>query len=281
MTRVLEKHTGVFETLVAGVLADREARLLPLAGRFRSLLARRDEALAEIERTQARERDLLGDAAAPAALVPTAVGGAGRATPIARDWGFSRGTPVDRYYINAFLEMCAADVRGAVLDVQEPDNARRIGAGSITRLDVIDVDGRNGKATVIADFRCAPNVASESYDCIVLTQTLHLIDDMAAVVAECARLLRPGGVVLATLPCASRIANDYGPAHDHWRVTAPGARRLFAEQFGSNVRVEAWGNVATTAASLYGLAVHELSQATLDFADPHYPTLVTVRAQKG
>ncbi len=215
------------------------------------------------------------------ALVPTAVGGAGRATPIARDWGFSRGTPVDRYYINAFLEMCAADVRGVVLDVQEPDNARRIGGGSITRLDVIDVDGRNGNATVIADLRCAPNVASESYDCIVLTQTLHLIDDMAAVLAECARLLRPGGVVLATLPCASRIANDYGPAHDHWRVTAPGARRLFAEQFGSNVRVESWGNVATTAAFLYGLAVHEVSQATLDFADPHYPTLVTVRAQKG
>ena len=78
---------------------------------------------------------------------------------MARDWGFSRGTPVDRYYINAFLEMCAADVRGVVLDVQEPDNARRIGGGSITRLDVIDVDGRNGNATVIADLRCAPNVA--------------------------------------------------------------------------------------------------------------------------
>jgi SAM-dependent methyltransferase len=278
MVRVLEKHGGVFEPLVADVLADREARLLPLAGRFRMRLAQRDEGLAETERTRSRGRELLAGATAS---VPAVVGGAGRATPIARDWGFSRGTPVDRYYINAFLERCSADVRGVVLDVQEPDNACRIGGGSISRLDVVDVDGRNGKASVIADLRCAPNLPSDSYDCIVLTQTLHLIDDMAAVVAECARLLRPGGVVLATLPCASRIANDYGPAHDHWRVTAAGARRLFAEQFGSQVRVEAWGNVAATAAFLYGLAVHELSQATLDFADPHYPTLVTVRAQKG
>jgi hypothetical protein len=64
-------------------------------------------------------------------------------------------------------------------------------------------------------------------------------------------------------------------------VTAAGARRLFAEFFGPDLRVDSWGNVATTSAFLYGLAVHELSQAALDFTDPHYPMLVTVRAQKG
>jgi SAM-dependent methyltransferase len=101
-----------------------------------------------------------------------------------------------------------------VLDVQEADNARRIGGDRIARVDVVDVDGRNANATVTADLRCAPNIAPASYDCIVLTQTLHLIDDMRAVVSECARLLRPGGVLLVTMPCASRVANDYGPAHD-------------------------------------------------------------------
>jgi SAM-dependent methyltransferase len=249
-----------------------------MAHRFRPLLARRDASLAESHSARARERDLLGGQAISVAAAQP--GGDNRATPIARDWGFSRGTPVDRYYINGFLESCAADVRGDVLDVQEADNARRIGGDRVARVDVVDVDANNARATVVADLRCAPNVPSGSYDCIVLTQTLHLVDDMPAVVAECARLLRPGGVLLATMPCASRMANDYGPAHDHWRVTVPAARRLFAEEFGANVRVDSWGNVAATAAFLYGMAVHELAPATLDFQDPHYPLLVTVRAQK-
>jgi len=278
MTRLLHKHRALFDTHVAGVLAEREARLLPMADRFRPLLAGRDAMVAEVEGVGARLRELLGAAAAP--LVPVQVGRDARTTPVARDWGFSRGTPVDRYYINAFLESCAADVRGVVLDVQEPDNARRIGGDRVTRVDVIDVDGRNPRATVVADLRCAPNVPAASYDCIVLTQTLHLVDDMPAVVAECARMLQPGGVLLVTMPCVSRMANDYGPAHDHWRVTVPAARRLFAAQFGTRVRVESWGNVAAAAAFLYGLAEHELARSTLNLHDPHYPLLVTARAQK-
>jgi hypothetical protein len=278
MTRLLHKHRALFDTHVADVLAEREARLLPMADRFRPLLAGRDAAVAEIEGVEARLRELLAGVADPP--VPVQVGGDGRRTPVARDWGFSRGTPVDRYYINAFLESCAADVRGAILDVQEPDTARRIGGDRIARVDVIDVDGRNPRATIVADLRCAPNVPAASYDCIVLTQTLHLVDDMPAVVAECARMLRPGGVLLVTMPCVSRIANDYGPAHDHWRVTVPAARRLFGDQFGPHIRVESWGSAAAAAAFLYGLAVHELTSETLDFHDPHYPLLVTVRAEK-
>ena len=278
MARVLHTHRALFEAQAADVLAEREARLLPMAHRFRPLLSRRDASLHEIGQIRAHIDELLAGAAGAHALPQP--GDDARSTPVARDWGFSRGTPVDRYYINAFLESCAADVRGTVLDVQESDTARRIGGDRVTRVDVLDVDGRNARATVVADLRCAPNVPAETYDCIVLTQTLHLVDDMPSVIAECARMLRPAGVLLVTMPCVSRIANDYGPAHDHWRVTAAAARRLFAEQFGTRVQVESWGNAATGASFLYGLAVHELSQAALDANDPHYPLLVSVRAEK-
>ena len=277
MSRVLNTHRALFEAHVADVLARREARLLSMADRYRPLLAGRDASLYEVEQVRARVDEMSGGASGPQTL--PLHGADARSTPVDRKWGFSRGTPVDRYYINAFLESCAADVQGVVLDVQEPDNAKRIGGDRIARLDVIDVDARNGRATVVADLRCAPNVPADSYDCILLTQTLHFVDDMPAVIAECARMLRPGGVLLVTMPCASRVANDYGPAQDYWRVTVPAARRLLAEHFG-RVRVESWGNAATTAAFLYGLAVHELSQATLDAHDPHYPLLVSVRAQK-
>ncbi|MGH7267672.1 MAG: glycosyltransferase [Candidatus Rokuibacteriota bacterium] len=44
-----------------------------------------------------------------------------RTSPVDANWGYGRGTPIDRYYIERFLEAHAADVRGTVLEVQEAD----------------------------------------------------------------------------------------------------------------------------------------------------------------
>ncbi|MGH7267673.1 MAG: methyltransferase domain-containing protein, partial [Candidatus Rokuibacteriota bacterium] len=87
------------------------------------------------------------------------------------------------------------------------------------RSDVVDRDPGNARATVIADLRDAPGIAASTYDCIILTQTLHVIDDMVAVLRECARILKPGGVLLATLPCL-RIRPPNTPSRG--RGPAPG-----------------------------------------------------------
>jgi peptidoglycan/xylan/chitin deacetylase (PgdA/CDA1 family) len=134
---------------------------------------------------------------------------------------------------------------------------------------------------VVADLRAAANVPSESYDCIVLTQTLHLLDDVPRALAECERLLRPGGVLLATLPCASRVCLEYGREGDHWRVTEAGARGLFSAVFAEEaLELRCYGSVLTHAAFLYGLACHELDPAELDAVDPYFPLLIGVRAAK-
>ena len=41
--------------------------------------------------------------------------------PVSDHWGWDRGTPVDRYYIEQFLAEHAADVRGRVLEVKDSD----------------------------------------------------------------------------------------------------------------------------------------------------------------
>ena len=66
--------------------------------------------------------------------------------------------------------------------------------------DVLDIDLANPRATIIGDLRAVEQVTSQTYDCIILTQTLHVIDDMPAVVRECERLLKPGGVLLLSTP---------------------------------------------------------------------------------
>jgi peptidoglycan/xylan/chitin deacetylase (PgdA/CDA1 family) len=188
---------------------------------------------------------------------------------------------VDRYYIEGFLREHAADVRGVVLEVQEPDYTRAFGADRVARSDVVDVVAANSLATVVADLRHADEIPDGTYDCLIVCQTLHVIDDVGAAVRECHRILRPGGVLLATFPCASRGCLEYGDDGDLWRFTEAGARYLVEACFGPDgVETRSYGNVLATTAFLYGLACDELDPAALDAPDPYHPTVVGVRARK-
>jgi SAM-dependent methyltransferase len=198
-----------------------------------------------------------------------------RSRPLSREFGYDRGTPIDRYYIERFLDQHRADIRGAVLEVKDSGYARRYGSG-ITSTDVLDVDAANPNATVIADLASADAVAAESYDCFILTQTLTYIFDVTAAVRHTHRILRPGGVALVTVPTVSRLCP---PLTDHWRFTPAGCQRLFGDVFGSGaVEVRAHGSAGTGAAFLMGLAYEELPQSVLDHDDAQFPVLVTVRA---
>ena len=277
MTLVVRKHQTVFERAPAHALYAR-GRLQEMRERNFRLIARRESALKEIDALKARARDLRQKLPHPDEID---LADLRRTTPVARDWGYERGTPVDRHYIETFLASHGADIRGAVLEVQESDYTRRFGGERVTRSDVLDLNPANPLANVVSDLRSAANIASNTYDCIILTQTLHVVDDMPAVISECARILKPGGVLLVTMPCASRVCLEYGDDGDFWRVTEAGARRLFCRLFPEDaLEVRAHGNVLVNAAFLYGLARHELTDAEFNAVDPYFPLLVTVRAKK-
>jgi peptidoglycan/xylan/chitin deacetylase (PgdA/CDA1 family) len=280
MTSICRKHEALFRQHAADVLYSRERTLTNLGRRYSVLIAEHDRTLEEMHRLRVRRDDLRRQlSAAPGSA--DVFEDLRRTMPVDRDWGYTRGTPIDRYYIEAFLQSCASDIAGRVLEVQEPDYTNRFGAARVTQSDVVDIDSDNWKATVITDLRRAANIPSGRYDCIILTQTLHVIDDMRAAVGECCRMLRPGGVLLATLPSTSRLCLEYGPAGDFWRVTEAGARATFDPFFSSgNLDIRSYGNVLSNTAFLHGLAVHELTPAELDARDPFFPLVIGVRAKK-
>ena len=203
-----------------------------------------------------------------------------RRTPVSRYWGFDRGTPVDRYYIERFLGECAGDIRGRVLEVQDRMYTNHFGM-SVDQSEVLDVDAGNPRATIVADLATADAIADDTFDCIVLTQTLQLIYDVHSAVAHCHRILRRDGVLLATVPAVSRVVGDPEAPLDHWRFTTSSCRRLFGDRFGEqHVSVYSYGSLATVCAFLYGLAREELPQRRLEFRDPRFPLIVAVRAVK-
>ena len=203
-----------------------------------------------------------------------------RREPLSRFWGFDRGTPVDRYSIERFLQDHSRDIRGAVLEIQDRAYTNRFGV-DVDRSEVLDVDSKNPLATIVADLASADAVPDASFDCFILTQTLQLIYDVPAAIACVHRALRPGGVVLVTAPGISQIdRGEWAPAWC-WSFTAVSLERLFGEVFDREaVFIEQYGNVLAATAFLQGLATEELTRDELDPIDKAFPVIYVVRARK-
>ncbi|CAN5819610.1 hypothetical protein BH23GEM7_BH23GEM7_03570 [soil metagenome] len=204
-----------------------------------------------------------------------------RVTPVSRHFGFDRGQPVDRYYIERFLARRADDIRGRVLEVGDDSYTRRFGGSQVSVRDVLHVTEGNPQATIVADLTQADHVPSDAFDCLILTQTLHLLYAMPAAVRTIHRILKPGGVCLATVPGISQLEEGEWRDTWYWSLTERSARRLFEEEFGAGaVEVASHGNVLAACAFLQGLASEELRPEELDYRDPSYPVLITIRAVK-
>ncbi|WP_157082968.1 glycosyltransferase [Novosphingobium lentum] len=217
----------------------------------------------------------LTDAPAPGRVN---LGDLARINPISASFGFDRGTPIDRCYIEAFLVRHAGDIRGRALEIGDASYCTRFGT-EVTRQDILHVSADNPDATIVGDLSQPGLLPADAFDCMVLTQTLQFIYDMAGAVAEVHRALRPGGVLLATVPGITPIDRGIWGESCYWSLTGQSARRLFGEAFGAeNVEVEVHGNAYAATCFLQGLALEEVNRDWLGQSDPAFPVIVTVRA---
>jgi SAM-dependent methyltransferase len=204
-------------------------------------------------------------------------------TPVSRNFGWERGLPIDRYYIEKFLASHTAVIRGRVLELGWRDYTRKFGGDRVNCSDVLHYVPGNPEATIVADLTCADDIPGDTFDCIIFTQTLHVIFDFRAALGHLFRILKPGGVLLITTPGIAKISRREGvdPWGTYWHYTGQGAQRLFCEFFPPDlVTVATHGNVLAAVAFLHGLATEELRPEELDYHDPDYELLLTVCAVK-
>jgi len=188
---------------------------------------------------------------------------------------------VDRYYIENFLARQTDDIQGRVMEIMDDIYTRKYGGSRVKVSDVLDVAEDNPQATIVADLTHADQLPSDTFDCIIFTQTLQLIYDVRSAIRTLYRVLKPGGVLLATFPGTSQIPHKQCSDYWYWAFTRLSVRRLFEEFFpAANVEIEAHGNVLAAVSFLHGLATDELHQEELDYRDPDYEVLITLRAVK-
>jgi SAM-dependent methyltransferase len=211
-------------------------------------------------------------------------GGLRRLSPISPIFGIDRDLiSVERHYIEEFLRSNSADIKGRVLEMGDPSYTVKFGGDRVTQSDVLHYVEGNPQATIVADLTTAENIPDDTFDCIIITQTLQMIFEIEAAIGNLHRILKPGGVVLATSHGITRIArregvDDWG---EYWHFTTQSSKRLFGAFFApENVTILTYGNVLSTIGSLHGLAASELTPEELAYRDPNYELLVTVRAQK-
>lgn len=206
-----------------------------------------------------------------------------RISPVSRVFGYDRGGKrVGRFYIDQFLTQNTGDIKGRTLEIADNSYTVQFGGTRVTHGDVLHPAAGNPNTTIISDLNTGAGIPDDSFDCVIFTQTLQFIYDVHAVVGTLHRILRPGGVVLATCSGISQMSRyDMERWGDFWRFTTMSARRLFEAHFpNGNVEVKSWGNVLTAFAVMHGLTVEELTKDEMAYHDPDYQVLITIRAQK-
>lgn len=194
-------------------------------------------------------------------------------------YGYQRGTPVDRIFIERFLTVHSADVAGEVLEVKDSTYTMRFGGSRVTGAHVLDIDTGNHNATIYGDLGEPAVLPDAAFDCVLLTQTLHLIADLDTAVRSLHDTLRPGGVLLVTVPAVARVGLPQDGLFDGWRFTPQGLGHLLQRAFDPAVVVTgSGGNLPTTMAYLLGLAAEEMRDHELSVDDAAYPVTVWARA---
>ena len=203
-----------------------------------------------------------------------------RTSPFSERFGADRGTPIDRIYIEDFLARHAGDVRGETLEVKDPGYTRRFGGSAVTKSDVLDVRPDNPEATIVADLGERGSLPAARFDCFILTQTLEYVPEPAGALANAWQALRPGGVLLVTVPTITRVDWVKGQ-EDLWRWTPAGLERLLAQVLPeAETEVRGHGNLLAATAFLLGLAAEELDQEQLRLFDPLFVILSSARVSK-
>jgi DNA modification methylase len=198
--------------------------------------------------------------------------------PISNKYGMNRGEPIDRYYINKFIEQNSESIHGHCLEIRDD---RYLGKykDKINQLDILDIDESNTESNIFGDLRNLKNIQDETYDCLVITQTFQYIDDLDSAILECWRILKKGGSLLITAPFMARIDPHSGATGDFWRFTTASLKHLISKKF-QDIEVNSFGNLLVGTGYWIGQAEQEFSKEELDYNDPNFPIIITARATK-
>ncbi|HEV7329759.1 MAG TPA: methyltransferase domain-containing protein [Flavisolibacter sp.] len=205
-----------------------------------------------------------------------------RTEPFSRAFGAERGGAIDRYYIERFVGENVDLIKGQVLEIKDNFYTTHFGKTHVTKSDVLDIDKNNTQATIIGDLNYPLDIPNNSFDCIIFTQTLQYIYQLETALSSLYRILKPGGVLLLTVPGIGQIGTyEHEKKNFLWSFTGNSVQKLLSIVFPADTfTVNTHGNVFVAAAFLYGIGLSEVTTDELLVHDPYYQLVITAKAVK-
>jgi SAM-dependent methyltransferase len=198
-----------------------------------------------------------------------------RTNPCCRAFGFSRGTPVDRYYLAQCVAAIGYRVAGSVVEIGgRAGNIEKYGFSRVTSYANTDLSA-SPDVQIVGDAHDPALLAATSIDAIIALNVLEHCLRPWTVVENMHRWLRPGGTAFCMVPNAQRV---HRAPMDYWRPMPDGLASLF-HAFASRELFQ-YGNPTSLIASYMGIAAEELTTAELDAYNADYPVAVCIVATK-
>lgn len=186
-----------------------------------------------------------------------------RAGPISHMFGFDRGTPINRYYIEKFLLANSHLIKGSVLEVENNFYTKKFGQEGIVS-EVLHYDSSSPTATIVGDLTKKSTLKENHIDCFICTQTLDFIYNVKEALRGCHYLLKQDGILLGTVSGISQISRyDMDRWGDYWRFTDRSIKMLLEETGFKKIKIITMGNALSAMALLQGIAVEDLPKVSL------------------
>ena len=199
----------------------------------------------------------------------------GRLWPFSQRFGFDRGAPVDRYYLQQFVRSIRPIVRGRCLEIGGSLKNNWFYRFDVDEFRTLELEQSKRADDLVGDAADPGVLDPASWDSILAFHVLEHCPNPFAVVSNMCAWLKAGGHACIVVPCAQRVHNHPG---DYWRFMPDGLRVLFRDF--SEVDVSTYGNPLTVVSNYVGLSHTELVAEDMDAVHPDYPVLACVVARK-
>ena len=202
--------------------------------------------------------------------------------PINNRFGRDLGKPVDRVYIERFLEKNADSILGTVMEIESDDYIKKFGGKKVNKKIILHVKGWGGPNVIKGNFETGEGLENNMVDCLICTQTLQYIYNLSEAARNIYKIIKPNGIALITVPGIKSLSTYHDSLWgEYWSFTKKSLFRMFADVFGEkNVEVNSYGNVKTTMAYLYGLSAEMLPEQDFEYNDTNVPFIITAKVKK-
>lgn len=156
--------------------------------------------------------------------------------------GLAHTLSLARYRLHRAIDAAiAGNARGDCLDAGSGRSPyKTMLLQNAERVISVDVEDRSGNTDVIADIQEMPQLEDASFDTILCSQVLEHVPRPADALREFARVLRPDGILILTVPHLSVI---HEAPHDYYRYTQYGLASLCEQTDLRVTRINATGGL--------------------------------------